>query len=224
MGRIGNAMLGALLQVQRVMVHLLFKVFYGLRIRGARYIPRSGPAILAPNHQSRMDGLPIGYRVPPPVYCAVDRDYFDKPVIGPWLRAFRGVPLGEGSDRDGYRRCLEVLRAGHRLIIFPEGSLTRTGKLRKLQSGPARAALTLGVPIVPVTIVGAYEVYPRHRAVPRICGPIVVKFYSPIPCEAADRADLKRRIGEVNDQLERIMKRRLEAWRRVKARRAATSA
>ena len=219
MSLVSKVVVPGLLQIQRVVIFLAFKICYFLKVRGTRYIPRSGPAILAPNHQTRFDALPVGYKVPQPVFCAVDRDYFHKPGIGWWLRTFRGVPLGDRRDRDGYQRCLGVLRAGHRLILFPEGSLSRDGKLRKLQPGAARAALTCGVDIVPVTIVGAFEVWPRSRPFPRFFRPIIVKFYPPIRCEVAEKVDLKPRIQEVNAQLERIMNRRLEAWRRLRARR-----
>ncbi len=219
MSRIREALVAVVLHLQRVVIHVLFLVLHGLKVRGKRYIPRSGPAILAPNHQTRMDALPIGYRVPQPVYCAVDRPYFHKPFMGWWLRTFRGVPLGERSDRDGYRRCLEVLRRGDRLIMFPEGSLSRDGSLRKLLPGVARAALTVGADVVPVTIVGAFEVWPRHQKWPKLFRPIIVKFYPPIHCQVTERADLRRRSEEVTAQLERIMRRRLEAWRRVRARR-----
>lgn len=219
MSRIRDALVSLVLNLQRAVIHFLFLFLHGLKVRGRKYIPRSGPAIVAPNHQTRMDALPIGYRVPQPVYCAVDRDYFDKRFMGWWLRTFRGVPLGERSDRDGYRRCLEVLKRGDRLIMFPEGSLSRDGKLRKLLPGVARAALTCGADIVPVTIVGAFEVWPRHQRRPKLFRPIIVKFYPPIRCEVTERADLKRRSEEITAQLEKIMKRRLEAWRRVKERR-----
>ncbi|MEM7585952.1 MAG: lysophospholipid acyltransferase family protein [Acidobacteriota bacterium] len=209
-----------LLQVQRVVIFVVFKTLLFLKIRNARYIPRSGPAIIAPNHQTRMDALPLGYRVPQPVFCAVDRDYFHKPFIGWWLRTFRGVPLGDRRDREGYQRCLEVIRGGNRLILFPEGSLTRDGKLRKIQPGAARAALTHGVDIVPATLVGAFEIWPRHRPYPKLFKPLVIKFYPPIRCEVVtDKVELKQRIAEINEQLERIMKRRLAAWARLKERR-----
>ncbi len=215
-------LIAALMQVQRVIVWVVFKTFFGLKIRNARYIPRSGPAIVAPNHQTRFDALPIGYRVPPPVFCAVDRSYFDKPVIGWWLRTFPAVPLGGLRDRDGYQRCLEVLRAGHRLLLFPEGGLTRDGKLRKLQPGAARAALTCGVDIVPVSLVGGFQVWPRGQSFPRLFRPLIVKFYPPIRCEVAERADLKPRIEEINAQLAKIMSRRLAAWEKVRLQASAS--
>ena len=220
MSRLSELLVASLLQVQRVVVFVYFKVFYNLKVRGVRNIPRSGPAVIAPNHQTRYDALPIGYRVKPPVFCAVDKEYFHMPVIGWWLRTFRGIPMAERRDIEGYRRSLEVLEAGHRLIIFPEGFLSKDGSLRRLLPGAARAALTLGVDIVPVTLVGAFEIWPKTRPFPRFFLPMIVKFYPPIRCEVTDKADLKRRVAEVNAELEKIMKRRLEAWRRVKARRA----
>ncbi len=220
MSRIGEGLVSLLLQVQRAVVYVYFKLFYNLKIKGAKFIPRSGPAIIAPNHQTRYDALPVGYRVPQPVYCAVDKEYFDMPFIGWWLRTFRGIPMAERRDVEGYRRSLEVLEAGHRLIIFPEGFLSKDGSLRRLLPGAARAALTLGVDIVPVTLVGAFEAWPKPQPLPKLFKPMIIKYYPPIRCEVAGKADLKRRVGEVNAELEKIMKRRLEAWRRVKARRA----
>ncbi len=219
MGRIGEGLISFLLQVQRVVVYLYFKLFYNLKIRGAKNIPRSGPAIFAPNHQTRYDALPVGYPVPPRVYCVVDKDYFSKPVIGWWLRTFRGIPVAERGDVEGYDRMLDVLRAGHRLIIFPEGYLSKDGSLRRLMPGAARAALTLGVDVVPVTLVGAFEAWPKSRPFPRFFLPMIIKYYPPIRCQVTGDGDLKRRTAEVNAQLEKIMNRRLEAWRRVKARR-----
>ncbi len=217
--RIGEGLVSLLMQVQRVVIFLFFKVFYNIKIRGAKNIPRSGPAILAPNHQSRYDAFPVGYRVPPPVYCAVDKEYFSMPFIGWWLRTFRGIPMAERRDIEGYRRSLKVLQAGHRLIIFPEGFLSKDGSLRRLLPGVARAGLTCGVDIVPVTIVGAFEAWPKPQLLPKIFLPIIIKYYPPIRCQVTDKADLKQRITEVNAELEKIMKRRLEAWRRLRERR-----
>ncbi len=217
--RLGEGLVTFLLYVQGLVVGGYFKLCYNLKIRGAKNIPRSGPAIIAPNHQTRYDALPVGYRVPQRVYCAVDKEYFDMPVIGWWLRTFRGVPMAERRDIEGYRRSLEILAAGHRLIIFPEGFLSKDGSLRRLLPGAARAALTLGVDIVPVTIVGAFEAWPKPQPLPKLFLPMIIKFYPPLRCEVAGKADLKRRVAEVNGQLERIMNRRLEAWRRVRQRR-----
>ncbi|MEM7353445.1 MAG: lysophospholipid acyltransferase family protein [Acidobacteriota bacterium] len=221
MSRVRQRLVARLFDAQRGVVLVAFKLFFFLKMRNQRYIPQSGPAILAPNHQTRFDGLPIGFKVPSPIYCAVERSYFHKPFIGWWLRVFGGIPLKFGRDRAGYQRCLEVLREGHRLIMFPEGSLTRDGKLRKIQPGAARAALTTGVDIVPVTIVGGFEVWARGKGFPKLFKPIVVKFYPPIRCEVVEKADLKPRIAEINAQLETIMNRRLAAWAKVKAQRAA---
>ena len=217
-----NPLLSALFEAQRMLVYFLFKVFYGLRIRGEKYIPRSGPAVLCPNHQAYFDGLPIGFRVPSPVFCAVESLYFHMPLVGWWLRSFGGIPLGGRNDRRGYEQCRKVIRDGAILIIFPEGRRSRDGSLTRLRQGAARVALTSGAEIVPVTIVGAFEAWPKGRRFPLCCKPIIIKFYPPIRCEVAEKADLKRRIEEVNAELERIMTRRLEAWRRVKAGRAGS--
>ena len=119
--RVGEALITLLLDVQRALVFVLFKLCYNLRVRGTRNLPRSGPYLVAPNHQARYDGFTVGFRVPPPVYCAVDKAYFKMPFVGWWLRTFRAIPMAEVRDVEGYRRSLEILQSGKRLIIVPEG-------------------------------------------------------------------------------------------------------
>ena len=219
MRQLGATVVAVLFEIQRILAYLYFKLLYGLRIRGARYIPSTGPAILAPNHQTKYDALPVGLRVPSPLFYTVERSYFKKPVVGWWLRTFYGLPLSSSVSHEGYRQCLQVIRSGARLIIFPEGHRSADGGLGSLQKGAARAALTAGVPIVPVTIVGAYEAWPRSRRFPRFFMPIIVKYHRPIPCEVAAKVDLRRRVEEVNAELEATLRRRLEAWRRLQVRR-----
>jgi 1-acyl-sn-glycerol-3-phosphate acyltransferase len=116
---------------------------------------------------------------------------------------------------------LRVLRQGHPVILFPEGRRSVDGvTVFPMQAGAARLAHTAGVPIVPVTLVGAFEVLPRKVHFPRIGKPLVVRYYPPIPCpKTEDRELLKERIAAVNERLERRYRRRLAAWQRLRARR-----
>ena len=66
------------------------------------------------------------------------------------------------------RSGLRVLNSGSSLMIFPEGVRTRDGKLGEFHKGPAKLSILSGVPLVPVVIIGAYEVYPYSIKFPRL--------------------------------------------------------
>jgi 1-acyl-sn-glycerol-3-phosphate acyltransferase len=202
----------------RCLAWVYFSLFHSLRVRGLEHLPRTGPYLIAPNHQSAFDGFLAGFGVPGRVHCVVERPYFSVPVVGWMLRTFRGLPLGGGRDRRGYETVLEKLREGYPVIIFPEGRRSVDGQtLFKLQSGAARIALTLGVPIVPMTLVGVFEALPRESLVPKLFSPIVAKYYPPIPCPVIeDREEMRECIRETNSRLETIYRRRLGAWQRLR--------
>ncbi len=221
MDRLRTLAFDAVFQVVRLAVLVYFTIFHRLRVRGLHHLPRRGGFVVAPNHQSSLDGFLAGFRIRGRVHCAVERPYFRRPLVGWLLRSFRGLPLGGARDRRGWEGILAVLRRGHPVILFPEGRRTTDGStLFKLQPGAARLALTVGVPIVPLALVGVWEVMPRGVHLPRPLRPIVVKVYPPIPCEVTeDRAEMKRRIEEINSRLETLYRRRLGAWKRLRARR-----
>lgn len=202
----------------RCLAWVYFTVLNRLRLRGLEHLPQDGPFLIAPNHQSSLDGYLAGFWVRGKVHCVVERAYFRRPFVGFMLRTFRGLPLGPGRDRRGYEGVLNVLREGHPVIIFPEGRRSVDGySFFKLQAGAARVALTLGVPIIPMTLVGAFDCLPRGTLVPRIGRTVVAEYYPPIDCPVTeDREEMKQRIEDVHGRLETIYRRRLEAWRRLR--------
>ena len=195
-----------------------FRVFHGLQVRGRRHLPRTGPAVVSPNHQSHYDGPLAGFLVPCPCYWMINGAYVRAPLLGGFLRAFRGIPVDGPEDRGAYRRILRELKAGHAVGVFPEGHRSRDGELLEFQSGAARAALTVGADIIPVSIAGSFDAWPPHRLLPKLFSPIVIEYHQPIRCEKAARRDLKRRVEEVTDELAGVLRRRLRAWRRLQER------
>ncbi len=83
-----------------------------------------------------------------------------------------------------------TLRDGMSLVVFPEGSRTFTGKMRPFHKGAYQLAMEFHLPVVPVTIDGAFEVMPRTSRVPR-WGTITLTIHPPIEAPA-DEADRRR--------------------------------
>ena len=148
----------------------------------------------------------------------VGKRYCELPILGSILSAMGCIPLAEFGSANAYRSGVEVLRKGHCLAIFPEGQRTRDGSLSRLRSGAARWALSTGAPIVPVSIVGAHEAWPLGRRLPRVRRPIIVKFHRPIRCELVDGESLKEGATIITTEIDRVLRRRLGAWQRLKDR------
>ena len=161
-------------------------------VSGLEHVPRSGPVILASNHLSFADSVVIPVVAPREVVFLAKSDYFEGPGVRGRLRRawFEGLGMLP-IDRDDASAALasldvalEVLGRGQVFGIYPEGTRSRDGRLHRGRTGVAHLALTAGVPIVPVGLVGTERLQPVGARRPRVV-PIEVAFGSPI--EAGDR-------------------------------------
>lgn len=201
----------ALVEMMRALFMAWYCGVYGAKWRGAHRVPRQGPLILAPNHQTYYD--------PPLVACGTWRlqtyfanDYlFKVPVLKQIITALGAFPVKRNSLRSAYETAKRVLEHGGSVVMFPEGTRTRDGRIGPLQEGVARLALGTGAAIVPVSIFGGWDAWPRHRKAPRPFRPLRVIYHTPILCDVTtDRALLRARMAEITAQLDHLYRR---AWR-----------
>lgn len=169
----------------RWVIRHLLRRYFGLTVTGTEHIPTRGPVVLAANHPSQMDPLVLWAAVPRRLTVLAAAEVLSMPVIGPLVRPFRPVPVKRGRfDLRAIKECLNRLRAGEALLIFPEGKISTDGRLQPPHEGPAFIAYRAGVPIIPVGVSGTFQVWPLGTRVPHP-GKITVKFGSPIPAEGA---------------------------------------
>ena len=134
-----------------------------LRVYGKDRVPRSGGVVLAYNHFSWIDIPAFGWVSPRSVYFLAKAEAHAVPLAGAYLRLFGsfGVHRGE-SDREAVRRMRDVVRAGHALGVFAEGTRQRSGVLGPVQPGAAMVAIQEDVPVVCAAIYGSYEWKPGN--------------------------------------------------------------
>src|SRR3990167_10254514 len=72
----------------------------------------------------------------------------------------------------------QAIEAGMALLIFPEGTRTKTGALGHFKEGPAKLSQATGAPLIPVAIKGAFNIYPPHRWIPKLFNAKKFKRYS----------------------------------------------
>ncbi|MEJ2536306.1 MAG: 1-acyl-sn-glycerol-3-phosphate acyltransferase, partial [Calditrichia bacterium] len=160
------------------------KIYFRLKSEGNENLPE-GPFILAPNHQSFFDGLFVSAFLKNKV---MKNTYFyakEKHVRNRWIKALanRNNIIIMDINRDlkqSLQKLAEVLKRGKNIILFPEGTRTHTGMVGQLKKSFAILSTELNVPVVPVTINGAFEALPRGSLIPRPWKKIKVKFHQPI--------------------------------------------
>ena len=119
-------------------------------------MPRRGPFILAANHRSNAEPALLGCTPPRRNYFFAKRELFDIPLFGRYIRALGAFPVDRGNaDLGAMRVALDVLKRGHVLIFFPEGTRSETGNFLPAQPGLGMIALRSGAPVVPAYVSGS---------------------------------------------------------------------
>jgi 1-acyl-sn-glycerol-3-phosphate acyltransferase len=154
---------GLWLRLCLIFVYPLVVVFFRRDVRGGQRIASEGPAIIVANHVSHVDPVVLasivwdrGWR---PRFLA-KASLFNVPVIGRAIRGTGQVPVHRGSvdARTSLREALDVLRAGGRILIYPEGTVTRDAAGWPMEGKTGAARLALLMPDVPVIPVGQWGV------------------------------------------------------------------
>ncbi|CAN8064098.1 unnamed protein product [Agarophyton chilense] len=147
----------------------LASVRVSTRVVNAHLLPPPHiPAVFVANHTSYLDIYVFAYLRRRIKYVS-KAEIFRIPIVG-WAMAMAGNIALRRMNRRGqmeaYRKMLHVLEYGLSLVIFPEGTRSRTGKLRRFKTGAFRAAKANSVPVVPVTILGTRDAMPSWAWVP----------------------------------------------------------
>jgi len=168
------------LDVFRPGFHRVCRVYFGLDLKGTEHIPMTGPVIITPNHQTFADPPLVTIPVRRPVYYMAWSRLFEVPVLGWLIRRLRAFPVEiESSDPRATREAVRLLRAGEAVMIFPEGGRSHDGRIQRFKLGAFRLAVSLGVPVLPVTITGGHEAWPPGRAIPRR-GRMTITYHPPL--------------------------------------------
>ena len=110
----------------------------------------TGGCLIVPNHITWVDAIILQLACPRPVRFIIDEEFYRKPALQPVLRMARAIPIDRRKPREAIRRATEQIEAGQFVCIFPEGQLSRTGTLARLQRGFEMIARHAQAPVVPV--------------------------------------------------------------------------
>jgi 1-acyl-sn-glycerol-3-phosphate acyltransferase len=142
--------------VGRLTIQPLTQLFTRLRVYGADRVPSTGGVVLAANHFSWIDPPALGAASPRIVYMMAKVEAHRIVGLGELMRTFGAFPVRRGeSDREAVRMMREIVRDGHALGMFVEGTRQKGGVPGRAQPGAAMVAMTEGVPLIPVAVHGS---------------------------------------------------------------------
>jgi 1-acyl-sn-glycerol-3-phosphate acyltransferase len=194
-------------------VKILAKTFLGWKHSGSEHIPASGGVIIASNHLSYLD---------PPLVCSGTKREVHflakKELFGKWyspvlISNLNTIPVRRGRfDRASYLKAIEIARRGDVLVLFPEGTRSKDGKLREGKTGAAKISIEAGVPVVPACIRNSNRIkqvlFSADRVEVRFGKPIYPSEFDSVQPEkeklAQYTAEIMRRIGELLESFDRI--------------------
>jgi 1-acyl-sn-glycerol-3-phosphate acyltransferase len=154
--------------------------FWKFRVFGLENIPRTGGVLLASNHQSFLDPVLVAMVLSREMHFMARRTLFRNPVLRVIIVGYNAFAIDRDSaDVKGVKSAIARLEAGNILLVFPEGTRTGDGSIGRMKPGIGVLAERAAVPIVPVLIEGAHEVWPRNRRFPRL-GRISMVFGKPL--------------------------------------------
>jgi len=152
---------------------LLYGGFYATRVRGESFIPRDRNFLVVANHASHLDmGLvkvALGDEGEKLAALAAADYFFDTPLKRAYFENFTNlIPMERsGSVRKSLRAAVLALRQGMHLLIFPEGTRSRDGRMAEFKPTAGYLALHCGVDVLPIYIHGTHEALPPGHVVPK---------------------------------------------------------
>jgi 1-acyl-sn-glycerol-3-phosphate acyltransferase len=191
--------------------YLLCKVLFRLRAFDVERVPTSGPVILAGNHCSYADPVFIGVAAVRDLHFLAKREAFDWFFFGPLIRRLNALPVTRGGvDLRALSAVEGVLGREGAVLMFPEGTRHRDGRLGQARPGVGFVAVRTQAPIVPLHISGTARIFGTLLGLRRV----VVRFGSPVfpadfPLSDNHREtyqkitdEVMRRIAELKEQAE----------------------
>jgi 1-acyl-sn-glycerol-3-phosphate acyltransferase len=180
--------------------------FRGVLLAGVKVetegLDRLDPAsnyIFMANHVSNIDPPILVPLIPRRTSVLVKRELFGIPILGYAMRLGDLVAVDRANREaavDSVRRAVEVLKRGLNMVIFPEGTRSRDGRLLPFKKGPFYLAIDSGVSVVPVSMVNTFRIWPKgHFYIKPLTARVV--FHRPLnPRDFATRDDLMNAVRD----------------------------
>ncbi len=174
-----------------------------IRVEGLEHLPAGQAVVYAANHLSAVD-IPVLYSsLPGQFRIMAKRELFRYPFLGWYLTRSGQIPIVYGDAYESLRslnRAGDAVRKGTPLAVFPEGGRSQTGELQKFLGGAFFVAIRTQVPVIPVAIVGTYELLPMN-SFHLLPGTVDLVIGKPIPTTGLRPRDMEKLAEQVRQAI-----------------------
>ena len=132
----------------------VYKLFYNFHIEGVENIPQDRALVMASNHRSYADPVILTMPMKKPVTYMAKEELFKNKLFGWFIRKLGALPVKRGTgDMQVIDDAVDILESGRHLVIFPEGTRSKDGKVGKGKTGVALIAARSGADVLPCGII-----------------------------------------------------------------------
>lgn len=150
----------------KTLVKTALTPLYRFEVVGHESFPKEGGILLCSNHIHALDPPVVGMTAPRTVHFMAKEELFKLPILGGLLPKVNAFPVKRGmSDREAMRTALKILKSGEVVGLFPEGTRSTDGVLKKGLSGAGFFALRGNADVVPCAIIGPYKAFRKVKVV-----------------------------------------------------------
>src|SRR6266487_4373995 len=183
----------------------LVRCFYRATAVGTDNLPKGG-FLLLPNHITWVDAIVLQLACPRPIRYVIDQEFYRKPILHPFLRLLRCIPIDTRHSHSAIRAATEKIAEGEIVCLFPEGQLERAGTLLRLRRGYELIARHANAAVVPVCLdqlwgsIFSFQGGRFFTKFPkRIPYPVTIAFGKPLKAEAADIATVREELLKLGE-------------------------
>ncbi len=155
------------------------RIFYILtrlwtkKIKGLKNIPKDRNYVIAANHASYVDHLMLSsilaVHLNKKIHYLAKKEHFQTFFQKVWHRYAGAIPIDRQSGgKKALKTAIKYLKNNKVIGVYPEGTRTLTGKLQRAKTGIARLALTAKVPVLPIGLIGTFEIMPKGQHYPNL--------------------------------------------------------
>ncbi len=185
----------------RLVVFVVVRTFYRLRVSGLEHVPEHGPVVLAANHVTYVDALILSAALARPIRFVMYYKFGEMPLVGRFLERARVIPIASAREnpellQEALDDIAQALQDDEAVCIFPEGALTDDGEIRDFRRGIERIVARTPAPVVPMGLQGLWgSLFSRARKRFRLWTKIRVRVGTPIAVSEVSALRVRERVA-----------------------------